>query len=93
MRSGFLARRAEAVFRQVAAMRLEMGDERGAPGVAGGDVAERVELERDAVGDLQLAQQLVGKGEQLDIRRRFPAPITSASSWWNWRKRPFCGRS
>jgi hypothetical protein len=20
-------------------------------------------------------------------------PITSASSWWNWRKRPACGRS
>ena len=50
-------------------MRLEMRDQRGAPGVARRRIAERVELERHPLGDAQLLQQLIGQHEQFDIRR------------------------
>ena len=60
----------QAVLGKVAAMRLEMCDQSRAPGVAGLGIAERVELQRDAVRDAELAQQLVGEDEQLHVRRR-----------------------
>jgi hypothetical protein len=47
-----------------------MRDQRGAPGVARLGIAQRVELERHTL-DAQLAQQLVGEHEQLDIGRGF----------------------
>ena len=50
-------------------------------------------LSVDRVGDAELAEQLVGHGDQLDVGGRRRVPMISASSWWNWRKRPFCGRS
>jgi hypothetical protein len=53
---------------------------------------QRVELERHAL-DSELLQELVGEREQLDVGGGSAAPMISASSWWNWRKRPFCGRS
>ena len=70
MRSGFLSSRVQAVLGQIAAMRLEMRDQRRPPGVARLGVAERVELQRHAVGDAELAQQLVGEDEQFDVGRR-----------------------
>ncbi len=84
----------EAVLGQRILMRLEMRDQRLAPGIARLAVAERVELQRHAVRNAQLVEKLVGKGEQLHVRHRLrAAPITSASIWWNWRYAPLCGRS
>ena len=47
-----------------------MLDQRRAPGLAARRVAERVELQRHAVGDAQLLEQLVGHRQQLDIGLR-----------------------
>src|SRR5699024_4763474 len=41
------------------------------PGFACLGIAERVQLERDAIGDAELPQQLVAETEQLHIRLRF----------------------
>ena len=60
----------DAFFRQLATMRLEMGDQRGAPGFAAFRVAQRVEVEGHAFRHAQLTQQLVGQHQQLDIGRR-----------------------
>ena len=70
MRSGLRARRVLAVLGKVAAMGLEMRDQRRAPGVARIGVAERVQFQRHAFGDSQLAQQLVRHRQQLDVGLR-----------------------
>ena len=52
-------------------MRLEMRDQRCTPRIARFSVAQRVELQRHAVGNAQFVQQLIRQHEQFDIRRRF----------------------
>ena len=52
----------DAVLGQVASVRLEIVDQRAAPGLARLGIAERVQLQRHAVGDAELAQQLVAEG-------------------------------
>ena len=58
------------VFGQLAAMRLEMVDQRGAPCLTAVAVAQRVELQRHAIGNTQLVQQLVGHRQQFHIGLR-----------------------
>ncbi len=69
MRSGFFSSRTRLSSLSSIPVRLEMRDQRRAPGVARLRVAQRVELERDAL-DAERAQQLVGEHQQLDVRRR-----------------------
>ena len=52
-------------------MRLEMRDQRRTPRIARLGIAQRVELQRHAVGNAQFVQQLIRQHEQFDIRRRF----------------------
>ncbi len=58
-----------AVFRQHLLVLEEMLDQRGAPRVACLGIAQGVELERHALGDAELVEQLIGEDEQFDIRR------------------------
>ena len=52
-------------------MRLEMSHQTRPPRIARRHIAQRVKLQRHAVADPQLAQQLIGKAQQFHIRRRF----------------------
>ena len=52
-------------------MRAEIFDQRQPPRLAARRIAERVEVQRHAVGDAQLLQQLVGHRQQLDIGHGF----------------------
>ncbi len=60
----------KAILRQLLTMRLEMRDQRLTPGIARRRIAQCVELERHALADPQLAQQLVGEHQQLHVRLR-----------------------
>ena len=59
------------IFRQVGAVRAEVFDQRGAPCLAAGAVAQRVELQRHPVRNAQFVQQLIGHHQQLDVGLRF----------------------
>ena len=93
IRSGLISSRGLRLLAQLAAHRAEMRDQRRAPRLAARGIAQRVEPAGHAL-DAQLAQQLVGKGDQLDIGLRLgPRRSLPRRAGWNWRKRPFCGRS
>lgn len=52
-------------------MRLEMRHQPRTPRLARLGVAQGIELQRHALGDAELVQQLVRHHQQLDVRRRF----------------------
>ena len=52
-------------------MRLEILNERRAPGVARVRITKRVKLQRNAIMNVQLLEQLIAKRQQLHIRRGF----------------------
>src|SRR6185437_13626383 len=60
----------DAVLGQVRFMFFEIVDQRGPPRVAALRIAERVQLERDAVRNAELEQQLMTEAQQLDIGLR-----------------------
>ncbi len=51
-------------------MRLKIVDQRGPPGIARLCVAQCVQLQRHAIVDAELAQQLVAERQQFDVCRR-----------------------
>ena len=59
------------IFRQAGAVILEIFDQRAAPGIAAGCIAQRVEQQRDAIRHAQFLQQLVGHRQQFHVRLRF----------------------
>ena len=83
----------EALLGQIGLVRFEMGDQGRAPGVARLGVAERVELQRTASEMPSSRSSWSAKTSSSTSAAGESVPIISASSWWNWRKRPFCGRS
>ncbi len=58
------------ILAQRVARLAEVLDQCHAPGLAARRVAERVELQRDAVGNAQFLQQLVGHRQQFDVGLR-----------------------
>ena len=93
MRSGLVSSRRRLSSDSSGCAPRKIADQRLAVGGAALRVAERIELQHDAIGDAERLENPLPERDDLDVGLRLATPSSSTPIWWNWRKRPFCGRS